>query len=131
RQIPDHPLVTQTMYDCLHEAMDIAGFETILQNLESGSIHMHSVDTASPSAVSHEILNARPYAFLDDAPLEERRSRAVRTDLSALYENDAMPGEEIIERVRQESLRNPRSPAEMYDLLTTLGMADASVINEI
>jgi len=75
--IPDHPLVTQTLYDCLHEASDVDGLRQLLQRLEAGEIKMHLIDSVEASPFTHEILNAKPYAFLDDAPLEERRTQAV------------------------------------------------------
>src|SRR3990167_7882886 len=77
RQIPDHPLVSETIRDCLTEAMDLEGLTTVLKAIEAGTIRCVAVDTPVPSVFSHEILNANPYAFLDDAPLEERRARAV------------------------------------------------------
>src|SRR5947209_5107576 len=77
RQIPDHPLVTQTVRDCLQEAMDFDGLAAVLERIHRGEIRLVSRDTAQPSPLAHEILNARPYAFLDDAPLEERRTQAV------------------------------------------------------
>ncbi len=76
-EIPDHPLVTETLHDCLHEAMDLAGLREILGKIDREEIRTVAVDTPAPSPMCHEILNANPYAFLDDAPLEERRARAV------------------------------------------------------
>ncbi|HEV2116542.1 MAG TPA: DEAD/DEAH box helicase, partial [Terriglobales bacterium] len=77
-QIPDHPLVREVMKDVLTEAMDIDGLRAVLRGIEDGSIRCLAVDTPVPSQFSHEILNANPYAYLDDAPLEERRARAVQ-----------------------------------------------------
>ncbi len=77
RQIPDHPLVQETLRDCLTEAMDADGLIEVLRRIEAGKIRCVAIDTPTPSPFSHEILNANPYAFLDDAPLEERRARAV------------------------------------------------------
>ncbi|MBA2542379.1 MAG: hypothetical protein H0V17_22245, partial [Deltaproteobacteria bacterium] len=77
REIPDHPLVFETIRDCLVEAMDIEGFQTLIERLERGDIRIVARDTVEPSPLSHEMLNANPYAYLDDAPLEERRTRAV------------------------------------------------------
>ena len=77
RQIPDHPLVKETLRDCLTEAMDLDGLTEVVRRIECGAIRCVAVDTPAPSVFSHEILNANPYAFLDDAPLEERRARAV------------------------------------------------------
>ncbi|HEX6215340.1 MAG TPA: DEAD/DEAH box helicase, partial [Vicinamibacterales bacterium] len=83
RQIPDHPLVNQTVRDCLEEAMDLPRLESILVRVHAGGIRCLARDTTEPSPLSHEILNARPYAFLDDAPLEERRAHAVQTRRSS------------------------------------------------
>src|SRR5688572_5417992 len=77
REIPDHPLVRQTIGDCLTEAMDIEGLVSVLQGLESGAIAIEARDLAAPSPLAAEVLGARPYAYLDDAPLEERRTQAV------------------------------------------------------
>jgi hypothetical protein len=78
REIPDHPLVFETIRDCLVEAMDAAGLRAMIERLERGEIRVIARDTVEPSPLSHELLNANPYAFLDDAPLEERRTRAVQ-----------------------------------------------------
>src|SRR5205085_4368303 len=79
REIPDHPLVIQTIDDCLNDAMDIDGLEEVLRKIESGKIRCVARDLPEPSPLAAEILNARPYAFLDNAPLEERRTQAVYT----------------------------------------------------
>ena len=79
RQIPDHPLVSQTVRDCLEEAMDFEGLRAVLDRIHRGELRLVARDTPEPSVFAHEILNASPYAFLDDAPLEERRSHAVQT----------------------------------------------------
>ncbi|HEY1810792.1 MAG TPA: DEAD/DEAH box helicase [Kofleriaceae bacterium] len=78
REVPDHPLVFETIRDCLVEAMDCEGLQHLLERLERGEIRVLARDTVEPSPLSHELLNANPYAFLDDAPLEERRTRAVQ-----------------------------------------------------
>jgi ATP-dependent Lhr-like helicase len=124
RQIPDHPLVNQTVRDCLEEAMDFEGLARILDRIHGGDIRCVARDTPEPSALSHEILNARPYAFLDDAPLEERRTMAIYTrratepstagDLGAL-DPDA------IARVRDEQRPDPRDADELHDVLLTVG----------
>ena len=77
REIPDHPLTNQTIADCLHEAMDVEGLERLLSRIESGEIRIVARDLTQPSPLSLEVLSARPYAYLDDAPLEERRTQAV------------------------------------------------------
>jgi ATP-dependent Lhr-like helicase len=125
RQIPDHPLVTQTIRDCLHEAMDLERLCGILSRIHDRTIVCVARDTTEPSPLSHEILNARPYSFLDDAPLEERRTHAVYTrratdpktsrDLGAL---DAA----AIARVAAEAWPDPRDAAEMHDALMTMGV---------
>ena len=77
REIPDHPLTNQTITDCLHEAMDIEGLERLLTRIESGDVRVVARDLTQPSPLAMEVLSARPYAYLDDAPLEERRTQAV------------------------------------------------------
>src|SRR6202022_3753471 len=77
REVPDHPLVNQTISDCLNEAMDIGGLQRLLVGLEHGDIQVVARDLTEPSPLAHEVLTARPYAYLDDAPLEERRTQAV------------------------------------------------------
>src|SRR5438105_1474399 len=78
-EVPDQPIIRQTIHDCLHEASDLDGLLAILRDIESGVIDVVGIDTREPSPFAHEMLNAHPYAFLDDAPLEERRARAVMT----------------------------------------------------
>src|SRR5438094_2905997 len=77
REIPDHPLVQQTIADCLEESMDYPAFERLLKRIECGELRLVARDTPEPSILAHEILTARPYAYLDDAPLEERRTHSV------------------------------------------------------
>jgi ATP-dependent Lhr-like helicase len=122
REIPDHPLVRQTLHDCMNEAMDLSGLQQLLDALAEGTVRVHFRDTTEPSPLSHEILSARPYTFLDDAPLEERRTRAVQVrrglplearDLSAL-------DPEAIARVREEARPAPRDAEELHDLLLSL-----------
>ncbi|MEM7434849.1 MAG: DEAD/DEAH box helicase [Myxococcota bacterium] len=120
REVPDHPLVEQTIDDCLHEAMDIDGLEALLARLQAGELTLLARDVTEPSPLAQEILNAKPYAFLDDAPLEERRTQAVMqrrwlnpaqaSDLGAL---DAS----AIERVKSEAWPEPRDLEEMHDAL--------------
>ena len=124
-RIPDHPLVDETIRDCLHEAMDLDGLRAIIAGVERGTIATRAVDTAEPSPLGHEILNANPYAFLDDAPLEERRARAVqlrRTLGDDGGEIGALDAEAIAE-VAAESWPVVRDPEELHDALLTLGLA--------
>ena len=125
RQIPDHPLVNQTMHDCLREAMDVDGLLHILQGLESGAISVVARDLTAPSPLASEILNAAPYAFLDDAPLEERRTRAVQTrQWNGIEDTDdlARLDPEAIAAVRAEAWPEVRSADEMHEALNVLGL---------
>ncbi|MFM8551677.1 MAG: DEAD/DEAH box helicase, partial [Nitrospiraceae bacterium] len=123
RQVPDHPLVRETIRDCLIEAMDIEGLEALLRRIESGEVRCLARDTPAPSPFCHEILNANPYAFLDDAPLEERRARAVemRRSLSPDLAGNlgALSADAIVE-VEEEAWPVVRSPDELHDALLTL-----------
>jgi ATP-dependent Lhr-like helicase len=123
RQIPDHPLVQETLRDCLTEAMDLEGLTDVLRGIESGTITCVVIDTPSPSVFSHEILNANPYAFLDDAPLEERRSRAVQLRRTLppdlLGEIGALDPAAIAE-VARASWPVVRDADELHDALLTL-----------
>ncbi|MEX2318087.1 MAG: DEAD/DEAH box helicase [Pirellulales bacterium] len=121
---PDHPLVRQTIHDCLHEAMDLDGWLAVLAEIEAGRIELVARDTREPSPFSHQLLNANPYAFLDDAPLEERRARAVtlrRTirvdDVRDLGRLDA----DAIAQVRSEAWPLVRDAEELHDTLLTVG----------
>ncbi len=122
-RIPDHPLVNETVANCLHEAMDIEGLEAVLRGIESGAIRTVAIDTPEPSFFCHEILNANPYAYLDDAPLEERRARAVQ--LRRTMRPDGGDGAGIldpaaIEQVSAESWPDVRDADELHDALLTL-----------
>ena len=123
RQIPDHPLVNETLRDCFTEAMDLDGLTALLKLIETGAISCVAVDTPMPSPFSHEILNANPYAFLDDAPLEERRARAVemrRTLPVQLAGEVGALDPAAIEEVQRESWPVVRDPDELHDALLTL-----------
>ena len=123
RQIPDHPLVKEVMKDVLTEAMDLEGLQAVLTAIRDGSIRCLAVDTPVPSQFSHEILNANPYAYLDDAPLEERRSRAVqmrRVLPEAVLNEVGRLDQAAIARVREEARPDVRDADEMHDTLQTL-----------
>jgi ATP-dependent helicase Lhr and Lhr-like helicase len=123
RQIPDHPLVGEVMKDVLTEAMDIDGLKTLLTGLADGRIRCIAVDTPVPSQFSHEILNANPYAFLDDAPLEERRARAVqmrRMLPESVLEEVGGLDQAAIAQVREEAWPDVRDADELHDVLHTL-----------
>jgi len=121
-EIPGHPLVRQTLEDCLREAMDIDGLKDLVAGFESGRVTIVTRDTTEPSVLAHEILNGRPFTYLDDAPLEERRSRAVqlRRGLPVAARELARLDPDAIERVRQQVKPDPREPDELHDLLTTV-----------
>jgi ATP-dependent Lhr-like helicase len=124
RQIPDHPLVNQTVRDCLQEAMDFDGLAGVLDRIHGGDLRCVARDTPEPSALSHEILNARPYAFLDDAPIEERRTMAVHTRRASEPSSAGDVGAldpAAIERVREEQRPDPRDADELHDVLLTVG----------
>src|SRR5438045_628314 len=128
REVPDHPLVRQTISDCLHEAMDIAGLERLLAGLESGAIQVIARDLTEPSPLAHEVLSARPYAYLDDAPLEERRTQAVMSRRWLSPETAADLGRldaEAIARVRAEAWPEATNADELHDALVWLGFLDA------
>ena len=123
-EIPDHPLVNETLRDCLYEAMDTEGLKTIVARIERGDIQTLCVDTPAPSPMAHEILNANPYAFLDDAPLEERRARAV-----SLRRVDPWLDRELgqldpaaIEEVRKQAWPDVRNSDELHDFLLNVGL---------
>ena len=139
-RIPDHPLVEETIDNCLHEAMDLDGLTRLLEDMESGAIRKVAVDNAEPSPFSHEILNANPYAYLDDAPLEERRARAVQ--LRRTLRTDASGGAGILDAaaiatVAAESWPDVRDADELHDALLSLitlppgrGLDDAALDDE-
>jgi len=124
REVPDHPLTNQAIDDCLHEAMDLEGLERLLRRLEAGEIELVCCDLTEPSPLALEALSARPYAFLDDAPLEERRTQAVMArrwrdpqDTSDLGQLDA----QAIAKVQSEAWPDPVNAEELHDALLWLG----------
>jgi ATP-dependent helicase Lhr and Lhr-like helicase len=128
REIPDHPLVKQTIHDCLTEAMDIDGLEEVLRKIESGEIRCIARDLPEPSPLAAEILKARPYAFLDNAPLEERRTQAVYTR-RASESGSGRSSDDLgildpaaIDKVVKEAWPEATNPDELHDALMLLGM---------
>ncbi|MGH8058260.1 MAG: Lhr family helicase, partial [Candidatus Entotheonellia bacterium] len=121
---PDHPLVQETLANCLQEAMDLDGLRRLLLAIERGEIRTVAVDTPAPSPMSHEILNSNPYTYLDDAPLEERRARAV----SLRRINPDLAGgvgaldQVAIDEVRAQAWPDVRDADELHDLLLSLGV---------
>lgn len=133
REIPDHPLVEQTIRDCLEEAMDIDRLEALLRRLRAGEVRVVTKELTEPSPLAAETLNARPYAFLDDAPLEERRTQAVlsrrwldpetASDLGAL-------DSAAVDAVRDEAFPQAESADELHDALALSGFLSAAEIAE-
>ena len=124
REVPDHPLVAQTISDCLNEAMDIEGLEHLLADIESGAIRIVARDLTEPSPLAREVLTARPYAYLDDAPLEERRTQAVMSrrwlDPDSADEMGRLD-EAAMARVREEAWPDAANADELHDALVWFG----------
>jgi len=124
RQIPDHPLVRQTIDDCLHETMDVDGFLALLKQVEDGAVEVHCRDLSGPSPLAHAVIGARPYAFLDDGNAEERRTRAITTQRLLEPKDAADLGRldpAAIERVRAEAWPEIGNPDELHDALVVHG----------
>jgi len=125
REVPDHPLVRQVLHDCLHEAMDLDGLIALLERLEGAQLEVITRDLPQPSLLSQEILTARPYAYLDDAPLEERRTQAVASRGwldPATAAQFAHLDPAAIEAVRTEAWPVPDRADELHDALMLLGV---------
>jgi ATP-dependent Lhr-like helicase len=132
REVPEHPLVRQTIHDCLTEAMDIEELERIVRGIESNSFTLIAKDLREPSPFAQEIINARPYAFLDDAPFEERRTLAVRNrgwlDPAEAADYSALDPVAIV-RVRDEAWPWIRSNEELHEALLLLGFMTLSEVH--
>ncbi len=125
REIPEHPLVAQTLRDCLEEAMDAPSWLELLKRMEAGDVEIIARDLPAPSPFAAEALSAKPYAFLDDAPLEERRTQAVQNRRYAdVSHSDELGGldPQAIEGVREEAWPQPCTSDEMHEALTSLGI---------
>ena len=128
REVPEHPLVDQALADCLHELMDVDGLVGVLQGIEAGRITITARDLAAPSPMALEIINARPYAFLDDGAAEERRTLAINqprhldpADAAAIGKLDP----EAIARVKEEAWPQAATVDELHDALLVLGFVTA------
>ena len=131
-EVPDHPLIEQTVRDCLTEAMDLPELVGILEQIEAGDIRLHARDTVEPSPMAHEIVSGRPYTYLDDAPIEERRTRAVSLR-RALPESARDLGEldaDAITRVAEEAWPDPRDAEEVHDALLGLVAVAEPVVGD-
>jgi ATP-dependent Lhr-like helicase len=124
----EHPIVRQTIEDCLTEAMDVEGFLQVLRGLEDGRIEKRTVDTVEPSAFARGILASQPYTFLDDAPLEERRTQAVLSrrflDVRTADELGALDPDAIA-RVCEEAWPTPENAEEVHEALLWMGYVNA------
>ncbi len=132
RVVPEHPLVQQTIDDCLSEAMDFDGLAALLERIENGAIELISRELPEPSPLAHEILNAKPYAFLDNAPLEERRTQAVYLRRAA---DTSSPGlglldASAIEKVRAEAWPLATNADELHEALLLIGVMTESEIRK-
>jgi ATP-dependent Lhr-like helicase len=133
REIPNHPLIREVMKDVLGEAMDLEGLKRLLMGMQTGAVRCLAVDTMTPSQFAHELLNANPYAFLDDAPLEERRARAVAMRGTV---PDSVLGEAgrldpaAIAAVREEIWPDVRDEHELHDLLCGLTVVPAKMLED-
>ena len=133
RQIPDHPLVSQALRDCLEEAMDVNALASVLAAIHAGELHLVSRDTPEPSAFADEVINAQPYAYVDDAPLEERRTHAVQSrrpvnvDRGQVGALDAAAIARVVEEVRPD----PRNAEELHDALVTTGFLADGEVNQV
>ena len=126
--VPDHPLVRETVDNCLHEAMDSDGLDALLARIEDGTVETRVVDTPAPSVLSHEILHSNPYTYLDDAPLEERRARAValrRTDPDLAGGLGALDAAAVA-TVRAEAWPEVRDADELHDTLASMVIVPAA-----
>jgi ATP-dependent Lhr-like helicase len=133
REVPDHPLVNQTVADCLHEAMDVEGLENILRKIEGGEIEVVARDLTEPSPLALEILGARPYAYLDDVPLEERRTQAVMARRWLDPETAADLGKldaDAIRRAMEELRPEARNADELHDALMSFGFLSAQEVSQ-
>ena len=128
REIPDHPLVRQTIADCLGETMDVEGLEALLSRIEADELDIRCVDLNGPSPLAAEIINARPYAFLDDGEAENRRTRAIRQNPDDLGDAATLSiiTVDATDQVRAEAWIRPKNPDELHDGLLQLGFLTES-----
>jgi ATP-dependent Lhr-like helicase len=126
-EIPDHPLVRQTVHDTLTEGLDVDGLVDLWRSIESGDVTLHGCDTTEPSLLAHEILTARPYAFLDDGEAVDRRTNAVSLRRGLPVDPATMGRLQpaAIDQVRDETTPRPTTPDELHDLLAALVLTAA------
>jgi ATP-dependent Lhr-like helicase len=128
-EVPDHPLVAESMKDCLRDALDVDGLKRVLEQLRAGAITAHAVDLPEPSVFAHAMLNSAPYTYLDDAPLEERRARAVSVRRTLPADDAAAMGAldgAAIAQVISDAQPTVRDADELHDALLQLGLVDVA-----
>ncbi|WP_446830026.1 DEAD/DEAH box helicase [Candidatus Foliamicus sp.] len=133
RAIPEHPLVRQTLDDCLDEFMDADGLQELLAKLETGEVSLVFAEPASASVLAQEVITAKPYAFLDDAPAEERRTQAIRTRHLMDAEDAARlarPDPQAVADVCAQAWPQPRNADELHDALNVAGFMTESELSE-
>ncbi len=133
REIPDHPLVNQTLDDCLTDLMDAEGLARLLESFEAGETTVHFAEPTSPSVLAQEVITAKPYAFLDDAPAEERRTQAIRTRHLLDVEDAARlarPDPQAIAEVCAQAWPEPRDADELHDALNVAGFLTEEEVDE-
>ena len=134
REIPDHPLVSQAIDDCIYEVMDVEGLKAVLDGIDANRINLLFKDLSAPSALSQSIINARPFAFLDDIPAEERRTLALQ---SAIYgsapdiQHYGLIPDFALEKLRQECMPLIRNAEELHDALCVYGLLSLSLLAHI
>ena len=134
REIPDHPLVNQAINDCIYEVMDVEGLKSLLDCVEDESINLLFKDLSAPSVLSQSIINARPFAFLDDIPAEERRTQALQ---SVIYgggpdiEHYGLIPDFALEKLRQECMPVIRNAEELHDALCVYGLLSMQLLDDI
>ena len=129
-EVPEHPYVQEALRDCLHEALDVEGLTALLRGLEAGTIRIRALDRPAPSVLAAEMLNSAPYTYLDDAPLEERRARAVQLRRDSTLPVAAGLDAAAVDAVRQEARPYPDGPEELHDLMLSLRWLPRTEANE-
>lgn len=125
RQIPDHPLIMQTLHDCMHDIMDVEGLRALLTDIAKDNIKVHCVDSNTPSPASLSIIHARNYAFLDDAPAEERRTQALKTQKIDSEFSSGLLTSDVIARVNREAMPPIRNADELFEIIDYIGLLRA------
>lgn len=126
REVPDHPLVSQTLNECLDVLMDCSGLERLLSDLQKGSMHFFARDLPAPSPLAESIIHARPWAFLDETPAEERRTRAIPSTRLGIWSKELSQGQlggrqDLVDQIRREAWPSLAGVEAACDALSVLG----------